>query len=78
MRAGGFDGWQMTGFTAGTSIAVRPALRASDESAERPQKRARGFGMHVIYSDEQRVETSIEEVFEARYVDKSTLLERSD
>ncbi len=41
-------------------------------------RRARGFEMEILYTDINRVESCVEEELEARFVDKKTLLSRSD
>ncbi len=41
-------------------------------------RRARGFGMRILYTDLRRAEAAVEAELSARYVDKATLLESAD
>jgi len=78
VRAGKFHGWQMMGFHGGDLNGRTLGIAGFGRIGQAVAKRARGFGLHVIYSDEERVAPDIEAAFEARYVDKATLLAQSD
>ena len=78
VRAGRFRGWQMMGFHGGDLEGRTLGIAGFGRIGQAVAKRAGGFGMHVIYSDEARAQNSIEEAFGARYVDKATLIATSD
>lgn len=78
VRAGRFDGWQMMGFHGGDIAGRTLGIAGFGRIGQAVAQRARGFGLHVIYSDERPVSAEIENAFGARYVDKTTLVRESD
>jgi lactate dehydrogenase-like 2-hydroxyacid dehydrogenase len=78
VRAGRFTEWKMMEFhgadLGGTTMGIAGFGRIGQAVA----RRARGFGMHVIYTNRHRVSAALEEELGARAVDKATLLAASD
>jgi glyoxylate reductase len=78
VRAGAFHGWQMMGFHGGDLAGRTLGIAGFGRIGQAVARRGRGFGMHVIYTDEFRANAAIEDTYEARYVDKETLIAQSD
>jgi len=78
VRAGKFHSWEMMGFHGGDLAGATLGIAGLGRIGQAVARRGRGFGMHVIYADEQRADAAIEAELDARYVDKETLLRSSD
>jgi glyoxylate reductase len=78
VRDGRFREWMMMAFhgaeLAGRTFGVAGFGRIGQAVA----RRARGFGMHVIYANPRRAAQAIEEETGAHFVDKQALLASSD
>jgi glyoxylate reductase len=78
VRDGRFREWMMMEFhgaeLAGRTLGIAGFGRIGQAVA----RRARGFGMHVIYANPRRVAAAIEGEIGAHFVDKATLLASSD
>jgi glyoxylate reductase len=78
VRAGSFREWKMMEFhgaeLGGRTLGIAGFGRIGQALA----RRARGFGMHVIYANRRSVAGAIEEELGARRVDKETLVATSD
>jgi glyoxylate reductase len=78
LRAGKWDSWSpefMLGYDVhGKTLGIFGLGRIGKATA----RRARGFGMHVIYHQRNPLPAADEAEFDAEYVDKETLLEQSD
>ena len=78
VRAGKFTSWEMMGFHGGDLAGATLGIAGFGRIGQALAKRGRGFGMHIIYSDEQRVPEALESELGARFVDKETLVASSD
>ncbi len=78
IRSGKWTGWQMMGFHGGDIAGRTLGIAGFGRIGQAVARRARGFGLQVIYSDAQRAGTAAEEAVGARFVDKPTLLAQSD
>lgn len=78
VREGRFDGWQMMGFHGGDLAGRTLGIAGFGRIGQAVARRGRGFGMHVIYADDDRAPQAVEEEFGAHYVDKETLVTTSD
>ena len=78
VRAGKFTSWEMMGFHGGDLAGATLGIAGFGRIGQAVAKRGRGFGMHVIYSDEQRAPEALESELGARFVDKETLVASSD
>jgi len=78
VRAGKFTSWEMMGFHGGDLAGATLGIAGFGRIGQAVAKRGRGFGMHIIYSDEQRVPEALESELGARFVDKETLVASSD
>lgn len=78
VRAGRFRGWEMMGFLGGDVAGRTLGIAGFGRIGQAVARRGRGFGMHVIYADEQPAPAAIEEELQARRVDKDTLIATSD
>jgi glyoxylate reductase len=78
VRAGSFREWKMMEFhgveLGGRTLGIAGFGRIGQALA----RRARGFGMHVIYTNRRSVASVVEEELGARRVDKETLIATSD
>ena len=73
-----FDGWLMMGFLGGDLTGRILGLAGFGRIGQAVARRARGFGMNVIYQDENAAPEAIEAELGARRVDKETLVRESD
>ena len=78
VRAGRFKGWEMMGFLGGDLTGRTLGVAGFGRIGQAVARRGRGFGMQVIYADEQPASPAIEAELEARRVDKDTLVATSD
>jgi len=78
VRAGRFKGWLMMGFHGGDLAGRTIGIAGFGRIGQAVARRARGFGMHVIYQSSSAAPTAIERELDARRVDKETLLRESD
>ena len=78
VRAGKFKNWEMMGFHGGDLAGATLGIAGFGRIGQAVAKRGRGFGMHVIYSDEHRSPEALESELGARFVDKETLIASSD
>ena len=78
VRAGKFTSWEMMGFHGGDLAGATLGIAGFGRIGQAVAKRGLGFGMHIIYSDEQRVPEALESELGARFVDKETLVASSD
>jgi lactate dehydrogenase-like 2-hydroxyacid dehydrogenase len=78
VRDGRFHGWLMMGFLGGDLVDATLGLAGFGRIGQAVARRGRGFGMQIIYTDEQPASPAVEEALDAHRVDKATLLERSD
>ncbi len=78
VRAGHFKAWQMMTFHGGDLAGRTIGIAGFGRIGQAVAKRARGFGMTVIYTDERRAAVEAEAAFDARFVDKAALLAESD
>ena len=77
-RAGKFHGWLMMGFLGGDLHGRTLGIAGFGRIGQAMARRARGFGLTVIYYDEQPAAAAVEAELDARRVDKETLLRESD
>jgi glyoxylate reductase len=78
VREGRFMGWLMMGFLGGDLVGRTLGIAGFGRIGQAVARRGRGFGMHIIYQDEQPAPAAIEAELGARRVDKETLLRESD
>jgi glyoxylate reductase len=78
VREGRFTGWMMMDFLGGDLAGRTIGIAGFGRIGQAVAKRARGFGMHVIYHDEQAVHEDVLREYAARSVDKAALLAESD
>jgi glyoxylate reductase len=78
VRAGRFTEWKMMEFHGGDLAGMTMGIAGFGRIGQAVARRARGFGMHVIYTNRHRVSAALEEALGARAVDKATLLAASD
>jgi glyoxylate reductase len=78
VRAGRFHEWKMMEFHGGDLAGRTLGIAGFGRIGQAVARRARGFGMHVIYTNTRRVSQALEEELDARFVDKETLLASSD
>ena len=78
VRAGKFKSWEMMSFHGGDLAGATLGIAGLGRIGQAVARRGRGFGMHVIYTDERRADPAIEAEYDARFVDKETLLLTSD
>jgi glyoxylate reductase len=78
VRAGTFTGWLMMGFHGGDLAGRTIGIAGFGRIGQAVARRARGFGMRVIYQSSSAAPAAIEDELDARRVDKATLLRESD
>ena len=78
VRDGKFLGWEMMGFRGGDLAGRTLGIAGFGRIGQAVARRARGFGMHVIYADDHPAPPAVEQELDARRVDKATLLSTSD
>ncbi|HTW82947.1 MAG TPA: D-glycerate dehydrogenase [Candidatus Sulfotelmatobacter sp.] len=78
VRAGRFKGWLMMGFLGGDLNGATLGIAGFGRIGQAVARRGRGFGMQIVYQDEQPAPEALEAELGARRVDKDTLLEHSD
>ena len=78
VRAGRFKGWLVMGFLGGDLNGRTLGVAGFGRIGQAVARRARGFGLNVIYQDEYPAPAAIEAELGARRVDKETLLRESD
>jgi glyoxylate reductase len=78
VRSGAFTGWDMMGFHGGDLADMTLGIAGFGRIGQAVARRARGFGMHVIYADAQRAMPEHEAAVDARFVTKDELLTHSD
>jgi glyoxylate reductase len=78
VRAGRFKGWLMMGFLGGDLAGATLGIAGFGRIGQAVARRGRGFGMQIVYQDEFPASEAVEAEFDARRVDKETLLAHSD
>jgi glyoxylate reductase len=78
VRAGRFTEWKMMALHGGDLAGRTLGIAGFGRIGQAVARRARGFGMHVIYTTTRRVPEALEEELGARAVDKTTLFASSD
>lgn len=77
-RSGRWKTWELMGFTGqdvhGTTLGILGLGRIGQAIA----RRARGFGMQILYHNRKRVEEGVEHTLGARYASLDDLLRQSD
>ncbi len=78
VRDGRFGGWEMMGFLGGDLAGRTLGIAGFGRIGQAVARRAGGFGMHVVYEDEHPATAAVEDQFNARRVDKATLIGSAD
>jgi glyoxylate reductase len=78
VREGRFSGWMMMDFLGGDVAGRTLGIAGFGRIGQAVARRARGFGMKIIFHDEFPPAAAIVSELEARSVDKATLLRESD
>ena len=68
----------MLGFLGGDLAGAVMGIAGFGRIGRAVARRARGFGMHILYTDAYQAPAELEEEVGARYVDKATLVAQSD
>lgn len=77
-RAGRYEGWSPL-LLLGTDVHHKTlGILGFGRIGRAVAKRAGGFEMPILYHDRARVKSALEKQFNAKYVDKETLLKESD
>jgi len=77
-RAGKFKGWGIMMLLGNDVYGKTLGICGLGRIGRAVARRALGFGMRILYTDQTRAEESIESELKATYVDKDTLLRESD
>jgi glyoxylate reductase len=78
VRDGRFREWMMMEFHGAELSGRTLGIAGFGRIGQAVARRARGFGMHVVYANPRRVAQAIEEETGGRLVDKETLVATSD
>ncbi len=78
VRAGEWQRWEFSAFWSSEVHHKTLGIWGFGRIGQAVARRARGFGMKTLYYSRHRVAESIELEFEAKYVDRETLLRDSD
>jgi len=78
MRHGKFSGWFPLYMLGGEVSGATLGLYGFGRIGQAVAKRARGFGMRVLYHQRHHVEASVEQSLNASFTDFNTLLSESD
>ncbi|RQS54348.1 D-glycerate dehydrogenase [Burkholderia sp. Bp8986] len=78
LRAGHWQKWAYDGFLGGDIYGSTLGVIGMGRIGQALARRARGFGMQVIYHNRSRVAPEIEAELNAEYVSKDALLTRAD
>lgn len=78
VREGKFQGWNVMMFLGADLGGKTLGLAGFGRIGQAVAQRAVGFGLRIAYSDEHRFPPEVEQRFNARFVDKGTLLQESD
>ncbi|TAM61231.1 D-glycerate dehydrogenase [bacterium] len=78
VRAGKYHGWGILMLLGGDVHGKTLGLAGFGRIGQAVAKRARGFEMRVLYTDQQRAPEALERETNATFVDKATLLAESD
>jgi glyoxylate reductase len=78
VRAGRFKGFEIMGFLGGSLVGRTLGIAGFGRIGQAVARRGRGFGMEIIYQDENPVPAAVEAELGARRVDKATLISVSD
>lgn len=78
VRAGRFNGWEIMGFLGGSLVGRTLGIAGFGRIGQAVARRGLGFGMEIVYQDENPVPAAVEAQFQARRVDKETLIASSD
>jgi glyoxylate reductase len=78
VREGKFGGWMMMDFLGGDLTDRTLGIAGFGRIGQAVARRGRGFGMRIVFTDEQPVDRSLLEELDAIAVDKDELLRSSD
>lgn len=78
VRAGRFKGFEIMGFLGGSLVGRTLGIAGFGRIGQAIARRGHGFGMEIIYQDENPVPGAVEAELGARRVDKATLVGASD
>jgi glyoxylate reductase len=78
VRAGQWQRWEFSAFWSSEVHHKTLGIWGFGRIGQAVARRARGFGMNILYHSRQRVEHAIEQDLSARFVDRETLLRESD
>ena len=78
LRSSQWKGWGLTQFLGQDVHHKVLGICGLGRIGQGVARRAKGFDMQILYTDVNRVASSIEETLGARFVDKKTLLSESD
>ena len=78
VRAGQWQRWEFSAFWSSEVHHKTLGILGFGRIGQAVARRARGFGMHILYHSRHRVEEAIEREHGASYVDRETLLRESD
>ncbi len=78
VRAGQWQRWEFSAFWSSEVHHKTLGIWGFGRIGQAVARRARGFGMKILYHARHRVAESVEREFEAMYVDRDTLLRESD
>ncbi|CAN0619289.1 glyoxylate reductase [Burkholderia multivorans] len=78
LRAGRWQKWEYDGFLGSDVYGATLGIIGMGRIGQALARRARGFGMQVIYHNRSRVAPEIEAELNAEYVSKDALLARAD
>jgi glyoxylate reductase len=71
LRSGGFDGWNPTGFLGMELKGKRLGIIGMGRIGTAVARRARSFGMYIVYHNRSRTSPVVEEELGARFVDSA-------
>jgi lactate dehydrogenase-like 2-hydroxyacid dehydrogenase len=78
LRSSQWKGWELMEFLGHDVHHKVLGICGLGRIGQRVAKRAKGFDMHIIYTDIMRADRSVEEELGARFVEKKTLMAESD
>jgi len=78
LRSSQWKGWSLVQFLGYDVHHKVLGICGLGRIGQRVARRAKGFDMHIIYTDIMRADRSVEEELGARFVEKKTLMAESD